>query len=203
MSSGIQALIDRALRPVRTRLTLLVGRAVLRAVADGPRMQVVQLTALDGETLDGVERWQDYGFTSHPRPGAEAVVLSLCGNRDHAVAIRVDDRRYRLTGLAEGEVALYDDLGQRVHLTRTGIEIDSPLNIYARTDGVLRLEGEGVEIHGRTYVQQDVAGKGWRETHVGGTAYRTDTWTTGAIAVPGTEFGLDQPHIPSDHPEGP
>jgi len=36
----------------------------------------------------------------------------------------VSDRRYRLTGLAEGEVALYDDLGHKVHLAREGIVID-------------------------------------------------------------------------------
>lgn len=36
----------------------------------------------------------------------------------------VADRRYRLQGLAAGEVALYDDLGQKVHLTRGGIVID-------------------------------------------------------------------------------
>jgi phage gp45-like len=32
----------------------------------------------------------------------------------------VDDRRYRLTGLAKGEVALYDDLGSKIHLQRDG-----------------------------------------------------------------------------------
>lgn len=35
----------------------------------------------------------------------------------------VADRRYRLQGLKTGEVALYDDIGQCVHLTRGGILI--------------------------------------------------------------------------------
>lgn len=36
----------------------------------------------------------------------------------------VADRRFRLKGLARGEVALYDDQGQSVILTRAGIVIN-------------------------------------------------------------------------------
>ena len=36
----------------------------------------------------------------------------------------VSDRRYRLKGLARGEVAVYDDQGQSVTLTRAGIVVN-------------------------------------------------------------------------------
>ena len=120
---------------------------------------------------------------------------------DIGLVVGVEDRRYRLVGLAGGEVAIYDDLGQKVRLKRNGIHAHSPLNILLRTDGVLRLEGDGVEIHGRTYVQTDVHGKGSRETWTGGTNYDTDSYATGATGA-ATEHGIDQPSIPSDHPEG-
>ncbi|WP_431477838.1 phage baseplate assembly protein domain-containing protein [Massilia eburnea] len=58
------------------------------------------------------------GFTSVPKPGAEGVVVFVGGNRDHGLVIAVEDRRFRLKGLASGEVAIYDDQGQKVHLTR-------------------------------------------------------------------------------------
>lgn len=45
-------------------------------------------------------------------------------------------------------------------------------------------------------------GFGQRRTWTGGVAYADDTYTTGAV-VNATEHGLDQPDIPSDHPDGP
>lgn len=190
----------KVLAPLRRRVLLMIGRAVLRAVDDAGGLQRVQVEGFAGELLSDRDRWQAYGVTSHPHPGADALILSPGGQRS-AAAILVDDRRYRLKALAAGEVALYDDLGQVVRLKRNGIAVDSPLNIRLTTDGVLRLEGDGVEIHGRTYVQTDVAGKGARETHGGG-VWHTDSHTAGAVTT-ATEHGLDVPHIPSDHPEGP
>lgn len=116
--------LDRLMAPMKRRILLMIGRAVVRLVNDGMKMQTLQISLLDGEVRANVERFQNYGFTSHPKPGAEAIAASVMGNRDHCVVLAVDDRRYRLQGLEAGEVALYDDLGQKVHLTRTGIVID-------------------------------------------------------------------------------
>jgi phage baseplate assembly protein V len=92
----------------------------VRLVADSGGLQVLQLGVLDGETRDGVERVQQYGFTSVPLSGAEAVVLFVGGRRDHGLVVAVDDRRYRLRDLAPGEVALYASAGQRMHLKADG-----------------------------------------------------------------------------------
>lgn len=116
--------MDRLLGPLKRRIMLMIGRAVVELVNDGVKLQGLQISLLEGEVRANVERFQNYGITSHPLPGAEAIAASVMGNRDHCVVIAVDDRRYRLQGLEAGEVALYDDLGQKVHLTRTGIVID-------------------------------------------------------------------------------
>lgn len=100
----------------------MVGRAVVSLVNDALQMQGVQVQPLANNVREA-ERFQNYGLTSVPHVGAEALVLSVGGSSDHCVVICVDDRRYRLVGLADGEVALYDDLGQRVHLTRAGMVI--------------------------------------------------------------------------------
>lgn len=117
-------IIQKMLAPLQRRVALMVSRAVIMMVNDTLKMQGVQVNLMADVTRDGVERFQEYGFTSNPHPGAEAVVVSVGGNQDHGIVIAVDDRRFRLTGLAEGEVALYDDLGQKVHLTRGGIVVD-------------------------------------------------------------------------------
>lgn len=100
----------------------MVGRAVLRAINDGTSTQTVQLELLKDELYDGVERFQEYGFTSVPHAGAEAVMVSIGGTRGHGIVIAVDDKRYRIKSLENGEVAIYTDEdqdgGHRIHLKR-------------------------------------------------------------------------------------
>jgi phage baseplate assembly protein V len=110
--------VQKVAAPISRRVRLMIGRAVLALVNDASRVQGLQVTLLAGETRDEVERFQEYGFTSHPHPGAEAVLVAVGGSRDHGIVIAVEDRRYRLRGLAQGEVALYSDEGDAVVLKR-------------------------------------------------------------------------------------
>lgn len=115
--------IDRLLLPIRRRVALMVSRAVVTLVNDAAKMQTLQLSILDGETLDGAEHWQPYGFTAVPHGGAEALVLSVGGHRAHSVVVSCGDRRYRLTGMQGGEVAIYTDEKDKIHFKR-GREIE-------------------------------------------------------------------------------
>lgn len=110
--------LNRWISPLRLRLAALVGRGVLTTVDDTGKAQRVQLELLAGEVRAGLERLQAYGFTSHPQTGAEAITLNVGAIPGHQVVIMVDDRRYRLTGLDRGEVAVYDDLGSSIVLRR-------------------------------------------------------------------------------------
>lgn len=116
--------INKLLTPIQRRLRLMVSRAVIGLVNDSLKTQRLQLTLLEGEVQDGVERFAEYGFTSVPHKSCQAVAVSIGGSRSHLIIIATHDGDSRLKGLAEGEVALYDDLGQKVHLTRDGIVID-------------------------------------------------------------------------------
>lgn len=84
-------------------------------------------TGRGGGEIPDREYFQHYGYTSRPKAGAEIIIIRE-GN--HLVAIASDDRRYRIA-LEEGEAALYDDQGQKVHLKRSGIEVVSPTKITA------------------------------------------------------------------------
>lgn len=112
--------MQRAMSPLLRRLQLMVGRAVVLLVKDGLKLQGLQVSLLADEVRDDVEHFQAYGLTSHPLPGAEALVVCVGGSRDHAVVIAVDDRRYRLKPLQAGEVALYTDQGDTIVLKRDG-----------------------------------------------------------------------------------
>lgn len=113
--------LQKLIRPLATRIANMVSRAVVTRVDDATKVQAVQLDLLAEETRDDVERVQNYGFTSVPLEGAEAVVLFVGGRRDHGLVVAVDDRRYRMKGLESGEVAIYTDEGDSVVIRRGGI----------------------------------------------------------------------------------
>lgn len=112
----------------RAAIARLVARFRVTLTDDAGPVQRLQGEGLDGEVLDRVERMTDYGFSSRPQAGAEGLLISVAGSRSQAVLLAVGDRRYRLQ-LEEGEVALHDDLGQVVHLTRDGIRLASSLRV--------------------------------------------------------------------------
>ena len=115
--------IKKALAPLMRSIQLTVGRCILEAVSDIEGIQGVKVSLLEGEVKE-MERFQNYGFTSRPGKGAEGVCVFVGGNREHGICIALDDRTFRLKGLADGQVALYDQAGAKVLLKNDGtIEI--------------------------------------------------------------------------------
>ena len=163
--------------PLRRRVMLMVGRAVLTLIDDGPKMQVMQVQGLKGEILDRIERFQNYGLTSVPHEDAEVLIVCPGGIRQHAIAIAVDDRRYRVIGLERGEVCLYTDEDEetgeqgkpvdgpqhRIHLKR-GRAID----MWAGASGIV-MTPDGVDIRGPALTHNGV-NVGDDHTHGGVTA---------------------------------
>lgn len=125
------------LQDLLVRVWEMVARGRLTG-KDGSRpMRTIQAELFAGDTRDDIEHFEPYGFSSEPHIDAEPLVISLAGNRNHTVAVCIADRRYRLVGMKTGEVAIFDDLKQKVHLTRDGIEVVTPLNLKADVGGEL------------------------------------------------------------------
>ncbi len=134
--------IQRLLSPFARRIANFAARAIIKSVDDSKKMQLVQLSLLDVETRDAVEHFQNYGFTSRPAVGAEAILLSLGGHRDHGVAIVVEDRRYRVLNLDEGEVAVYDKTGSKIVFKKNGdIEV-TPSSGKMKVTGSIEASGD-------------------------------------------------------------
>lgn len=116
------------------RLRLAISRAVVALVSDDKKLQELQITLHADEARGAVERFQQYGFTSVPLEGAEAIALSVAGSRGHMVVIAVDDRRYRKKDLQPGESAIYSDEGDYVLLKRgriVEVNAGTRLNVIA------------------------------------------------------------------------
>lgn len=119
-----ERMIARMLAPLARGLGNMLARGTVMLARSTTKMQTLQVKLLSGEVKDGIEHFEAYGLTARPKSGAEHITLFLGGDRSHGVTIMVADRRHRPTGLEEGEVVLHDDLGHKVHLTRTGIVVD-------------------------------------------------------------------------------
>jgi len=117
-SKAMIRMLNNLLKPLYRRIRLLVRRGVLVGSNSAPKMQTVQVQITPDLILE-MEHFEPYGFSANPHDGAEPIVLNVEG-KSHPVSLLVADRRYRLSGMEKGEVALSDDLGQKVHLKRDG-----------------------------------------------------------------------------------
>ncbi|HGN0356823.1 TPA: phage baseplate assembly protein V [Proteus mirabilis] len=124
MWNQINQRINQALNGIR-----MAFRAVLNATESHGKVQIMQGEGLSGESLQGQEIFQHYGFTSHPLPGTEAIILPLGGCSSHSIVIATEHGAYRLAGLESGEVALYTDEGAKIVLKRGRI-IDVECDLY-------------------------------------------------------------------------
>lgn len=174
-------MVARMMAPVARRVRLMVARAVVTSIADAGKIQSAQVRLLDGEVRDGIEILHQYGMSSIPPGKPEGLYLSVGGDRDHGIMVCVADRQFRLKGLAHGEVALYDDLGQKVHLTRAGIVIDGAgLPLTIRNTAKVRMETGLLECTGEIKDRCDSGGKtlsAMRSTYNGHTHDETQSVT--------------------------
>lgn len=92
-------------------------RVTVTAVDDAGPIQQVDCQGTD--RIKDAERLQPFGLTGVPVAG-EGLVIRL--TPDHGVAF-VDDPTLRPTGMAAGDVTIYDGHGNRIDLRAGGITI--------------------------------------------------------------------------------
>lgn len=119
---------------------LAFGRGRITFVDDSGAVQKLQVRFGALEIIDNMPAPHDYGFTSHPPVGSDVFASFIGGNRTQGLVVSIGSQAYRMKNLAAGEVAIYDKLGQSVHLTATGIVINGaglPITI----NGDIQLNG--------------------------------------------------------------
>lgn len=161
-----------------------ICRATLKLINPNTKTQSLQIGLLAGEIKGNIEHIEPYGWTAHPHPGSEGIALFFGGDRSNGVLICAADKRYRLKSLAEGEVAMYDDLGQRIVFRRDKIEVNTPLDLIGTVGGNFTmtvtgqstLKSNGVKIDSPT---TEITG----DLIVGGTGTVANDLTAGGISV--------------------
>src|SRR5215471_12032325 len=151
------------------------ARGLVHKADDTTPMQELKANFLRNETREKIEHPQNYGFTSYCKEAeydgggggagggggggngggdseekeikkaAEHFAQFMGGARSFPVVQNLDDRRFRLRNMDEGEVCVYDDQQQKVHIMRKRIYTRSQFKIEQR---VVKDEPEA-DGHGR------------------------------------------------------
>ena len=210
-------------REVGNRSVLGISRYTLDKVDDTTLLQGLKIRGFHGESMDTIEHCHPYGFTTCPKgpsqgqgqggsgsqmQRAEAFVHHLGGNRSHAVVTHVSDRRYRPNNLQPGEVALHDDQGSQVYVSRKNVVVNAAQGVTVQVqtaDGCFLFAGNGkAKIQqgsasvtckgGNTYLGSESAGHAVMtadgpSSNVFATISETDTAMTAGTVAKRTQAG--------------
>lgn len=136
MSDQRIRMLEQQVAQLERRIMNMMVRGTFQS-SDDEGLQYATMRGMRGEKPTRLEYAEPYGWTSSPLAGAEAMAGFLGGARDNGLVLSVFDRRYRLKGMAGGEVAIHDDQEQRVHIKRAGVWVDTPKKVVAIAPKVL------------------------------------------------------------------
>ncbi|WP_270803880.1 MULTISPECIES: phage baseplate assembly protein V [unclassified Aeromonas] len=144
--------VQKLMAPLQRRLRLIADRAIVTLVNDALQRQNLQLKVLADEGADDVERFQNYGHTSVPPEGSEAIVLGLGGARAGLVAIAVEHKGFRPKGLEAGDSCLYHLEGHNLTLREDGVAELTAKSVIIRATEKLTIISTDNEIQGPLHV---------------------------------------------------
>lgn len=173
------------------RILMMASRGRVALTDDSGPVQRLQVRLGQDEIRDGTPRLAEYGFTSNVPPETDVLSIFLTGERSRGIVVATNHQSSRLKSLAVGEVAIYDDQGQKVHITRAGITIsgaglpvtitdtpqitlDSPL-VYATGD--MKVKNDIYDRDGTKNTLQHI--RDYYDTHTHG-GVQTGSGSTGA-----------------------
>jgi len=135
----IQAQLDRyVVRPLMRRISGMILRSIVLDVTDAAnKLQLLKVqTGAEGEALSNVERVQNFGMSSNPPAGAQAVILCRGGQGGAPLALAVDLASSRPPA-AQGEVIVYNAHGIQIKLLANGVTEIGNGTTLAPTAGVV------------------------------------------------------------------
>lgn len=148
--------VRREIERAAARWAGIVRRGILEQIDSD---YYAQSSMSADENNDQVELWQQFGLTSMPPAGGEALLAQVDGRGEGAVAIATNDRAHRPTGLASGDTVLYAAQGGGGGQALLHAKADGDVDLTAGTgkhvnvggDSEALLLGETVTIDLKTF----------------------------------------------------
>lgn len=167
----------------------LAFRGLGTSVNTEPTVMLIQGVGLSGELIQGAELMQHYGFIGVPPAGFKYIALPVGGKTAHSVIVATVHESFNLPEREEGDSALFDNRGQKVHLTKDGIVIDcSGLPLLLKNAPRVRFETNEFEVTGTIKDRCDTTGEtmsGMRDTY---NSHTHDDPQGGAVAEPNQQM---------------
>ena len=134
------------LREVAHAIRSVVLRGVVRKTDDEGESQTASVTIGDGIERTEVEVMMPFGFASRAPAGGAAVLLAVGGDTGDLVLLPISSPGFRLGKLAEGEAALHNLNGDRIHIKADGsIEIRASTRVLVKSgDATAEVSPDGV-----------------------------------------------------------
>ncbi|WP_429497013.1 phage baseplate assembly protein V [Robbsia andropogonis] len=108
------------------RIRNVISRGRISYVDDSGPVQRVQIKVNGLDILPDRLRVMDFGFSSNPPIGTDAVVAHIAGERLDGAVVGTNHQQSRPTGLLPGESVVYSEDGKRIYITQGGgIVIDA------------------------------------------------------------------------------
>ena len=179
--------IGRALGAIRQAF-----RGKIARVKSGGKVQRAQIEGLDGETVQDLEHAENFGFTSNPPAGSDCVVVPLGGKTSHGIIVTTSNGAYRITGLAEGETAVYNAAGAKIIL-KQGRVIDMDCDILnIKAPGGVNIDAPNVDCTAQLSAAGKINGNGGMAVQGG-----TGATFSGPISQTGGGFETDSDVVAS------
>jgi phage baseplate assembly protein V len=143
------------------RLMMLIGRGKVITGDDAGATQLLQVKFSSIEVRDNTPRLAEYGLVSMPPGDSDALVVFVGGDRSAGVVVATGNQSARMRNLAVGEVAIHDDQGQSVYITRTGIVINGGgLPVKIMNTSQVTLDTPQVVMTGNLHVNGNIVADG-------------------------------------------
>ncbi|MGI4849550.1 MAG: phage baseplate assembly protein V [Janthinobacterium lividum] len=113
-----------ALETLARRVLNAIGCGRVTTGNDSGNVQLLQVQLSASELKDDIPRLAEFGFTSMPPVGSDVLVVFMGRDRSNGAIVATNHQASRMKNLKSGEVAIFDDQGQSIYLTRSGIVID-------------------------------------------------------------------------------
>ncbi len=190
-------------------------RGKITLVVSAEPVQRVQLSGLADETLQDLEQLQEFGFTSNPPAGTEAVVIPLGGNTSHGVIVATQHGSFRVKNLKPGETAIYSNEGAKI-VIKKGRIIEADCDVYKVNCRQYEVNAAGganfntpmLEASAQVTAQGQFSGNGGMAVQGGSGAKFTgkiehtgDLENTGKISNNGVDIGSEHTHIETNGSE--
>jgi phage baseplate assembly protein V len=107
------------------RLLHVIGRGRITTGDDTGPAQLHQVKLGLQEVKDNIPRIAEFGLTSMPPVGSDAVLLFIGGDRTNGAIIATGHQQSRPRGLLPGETMIYSEDGKQIYLTASGIVVEA------------------------------------------------------------------------------